>query len=141
MEDLQFSLDYSLGQRLPLKMLIVDDNLINLKLAESMLNLLGYKVDTAVSGIECLDILDREKYDLILMDVQMPEMDGIETTQKIFEKFALEIKPVIIAITANTLPGDREKCLAAGMTDYLAKPLKFQELQKVIEKWGSQRYQ
>jgi len=139
MEDMNFSLDHGLSQRIPLKILIAEDDLISQKLTVSMLNLMGYKVDAAFNGIEVLEILESKEYDMILMDVQMPGLDGIETTEKILEKNSFGKMPYIIAITANVQPGDRERCLLAGMVDFLAKPLFLPELQKMIEKWGSLR--
>ena len=136
MGDIAFVLDHGLGKRLPLRILIAEDNLVNQKLAVSLLSLMGYLVDAVENGKEVLEILDKKDFDIILMDIQMPEMDGIEATEKILETIPLEKQPLVIAITANAMSGDREKCLAVGMVDYMAKPVKINELQKIIEKWG-----
>jgi CheY-like chemotaxis protein len=104
---------------------------------------MGYKPDLAANGTQALATLDRQPYDLIFMDVQMPEMDGLEATRHIRErqkdraKFPNYKSPiVIIAMTANAMQGDREKCLAAGMDDYLAKPVRPEEVRKLVERWG-----
>ena len=96
-----------------------------------MLNKLGYRADVSANGLEVLAALERQPYDVVLMDVQMPEMDGIETAKKIHERWSA--RPRIIAITAYALQGDREKCIAAGMDDYITKPVKLEELQAVLE--------
>lgn len=136
MENNIFVLDQGLGKRLPLRILIAEDNLVNQKLTISLLNLMGYRVDAVENGKEVLEILDQKDYDIILMDIQMPEMDGIEATEKIIETIPAEKQPKVIALTANAMVGDRDKCLEAGMVDYMAKPVKINELQKMIEKWG-----
>ncbi len=118
----------------PLNILITEDNLTNQKLAERVLTKLGYKPEKALNGEEALFAQEKRSYDLILMDVQMPVMDGLEATQKIR---LLQIKqPVIIATTANAMAEDRKMCLDAGMDDYISKPLKVEELVKIIEKWA-----
>lgn len=137
MEETAFVLDHGLGKRLPLRILIAEDNLLNQKLTISLLNLMGYQVDAVENGREVLEILGEKDYDIILMDVQMPEMDGIEATEKIIETIFLEKQPRVIALTANAMSGDRDICLKAGMVDYMAKPVKLKELQKMIEKWGA----
>lgn len=118
--------------KFPLKILIAEDNLINQKLAKLLLNKLGYKPDLAVNGLEVLDRLTVQAYDVILMDVQMPEMDGLEATRKIRE--TLELQPQIIAMTANAMKEDREKCLNAGMNDYISKPFKTELLKEMLKK-------
>ena len=94
-------------------------------------------MDAVANGKEVLEILKEKDYDIILMDVQMPEMDGIEATEKIIETISIVKQPKVIALTANAMSGDRENCLRAGMVDYMAKPVKLKELQKMIEKWGA----
>ena len=136
MEDNIFVLDQGLGKRLPLRILIAEDNLVNQKLTISLLNLMGYRVDAVENGKEVLEILEEKDYDIILMDIQMPEMNGIEATEKLIETIPLNKQPKVIALTANAMVGDRDKCLEAGMVDYMAKPVKINELQKMIEKWG-----
>jgi CheY-like chemotaxis protein len=130
-------IDVNLSQRLPLRILIAEDNLVNQKLAISLLNLMGYKVDAVLNGAEVLKIMNEKEYDIILMDLQMPELNGIEATIRIREIYPPEKQPHIIAITANAMLGDREKCLEAGMVDYMSKPIKIFELQAALEKWGA----
>ena len=118
------------------KVLLVDDNLINQKVAIRMLSKLGYEVDIAGNGLEAISALGMAPYDLIFMDMQMPEMDGITATIEIrkLEKAGRK-QPVIVAMTANAMQEDRERCLAAGMDDYLAKPFHKHELSNIVEKW------
>jgi CheY-like chemotaxis protein len=120
----------------PLRILIAEDNPVNQQLAIKVLSRLGYAPDTAGNGQEALDMAGNETYDMILMDVQMPEMDGLEATRMIRER--LKIQPVIIAMTANAMQGDREECLGAGMDDYITKPVNFEELISMLEKWSTE---
>lgn len=136
MSESQFTLDPTLGQRIPLRILIAEDNMVNQKLAMSLLNLMGYRVEAVVNGRQVVDILKVKKFDIILMDIQMPEMNGIEATEWIIYNMPADDQPLVIAITANAMVGDREKCLDAGMVDYMAKPIKVNELQAMLEKWG-----
>lgn len=117
----------------PINILIAEDNAINQKLAKYILNKMGYKPEIVENGHECLNALINKRYDMVLMDVQMPEMDGLEATR--FIRQNMEQQPVIIAMTANAMTEDREQCLAAGMNDYLSKPLKLQEIMSALEKW------
>jgi len=119
------------------QILLVEDNLVNQKLAVKMLDKLGLRTDLAENGKFALEMLKKQRYDLVLMDVQMPEMDGIETTKHIRTKksFPLNEHVTIIAMTAYAMKGDRERCLAAGMDDYLSKPIRQDELSRVISKW------
>jgi CheY-like chemotaxis protein/HPt (histidine-containing phosphotransfer) domain-containing protein len=128
--------DASLAARVPLKMLLVDDNAINQKVGTRMLQQMGYQPDIAHNGKEAVTAVEKQAYQVVFMDVQMPEMDGLEATQRIVQRWPTEQRPVIIAMTANSMQGDREKCLAAGMDDYLAKPLRPDAIQKALEKWG-----
>jgi CheY-like chemotaxis protein/HPt (histidine-containing phosphotransfer) domain-containing protein len=137
-------LDPALAQRLPLRILLCDDNAINQKVAVRLLQQMGYQPDLSANGIEALVALDRQPYDLVFMDVQMPEMDGIEATRQIrqrqhdheqYPNYKTSI--IIVAMTANAMAGDREKCISAGMDDYLAKPVRPEEIRKIIERWGS----
>ena len=137
-------LDPSLASRLPLRVLLCDDNLINQKVALRLLQQMGYKADVANNGVECLQALERQPYDVIFMDVQMPEMDGLEATRQIRARqkdsspqdhFKSAI--AIVAMTANAMQGDREKCLAAGMDDYIAKPVRPEDVRLVVERWGT----
>ncbi|EMY79671.1 PAS domain S-box protein [Leptospira weilii serovar Ranarum str. ICFT] len=120
-----------LSERIPLKILLVEDNVINQKIALRLLTKLGYTADTALNGIEAIDILKKRNYDLIFMDIQMPQMDGYETTFHIRKDFG-KSKPVIVAMTANAMEGDKEKCLEAGMNAYIAKPIQIQDIESTI---------
>jgi CheY-like chemotaxis protein/signal transduction histidine kinase len=127
-------LSNNFSEQFPLRILIAEDNPTNLKLATKVLNKLGYTPDTALNGKEVLEIVSQKNYDLILMDVQMPEMDGMEAARMI--RLCLSVQPVIIAMTANTLQGDREDCLRSGMDDYISKPINLEELVQLLEKWA-----
>lgn len=118
----------------PLTILIAEDNLINQKLTERVLSKLGYAPHIVSNGREVLEEIERKKYDMILMDVQMPEMDGLEATRIIRKSQGHQ--PVIIAITANVMQGDREQCLEAGMNDYISKPIKLELLVAALEKYS-----
>jgi signal transduction histidine kinase len=113
-----------------LRILVAEDNRVNQKLILFMLKRLGYSADIANNGIEVLDILSRQPYDVILMDMQMPEMDGITTTQMIRQN--LKSQPRIVALTANALAEDREACLSAGMDDYISKPIQIEEVIRAL---------
>lgn len=107
---------------------------MNQKLAILMLRRFGYEVEVVEDGIKAIEVLERDIYDLVLMDIQMPRMDGIAATQYIRQEHAQEKQPYIIAITANVGTEDREKCIHAGMNDYIAKPFQAQELVTALEK-------
>jgi len=129
--------DHSLGRRLPLKILVVEDNAINQRVARSILHNFGYQVTMTADGQEALAVLeavDRQHYDLVFMDMQMPVMDGLECTRQICARFGEKERPYITAMTANALKGDRELCLQAGMNDYLSKPLNPVEIKAAIER-------
>ena len=115
--------DQNLSENLPLKILIAEDNIVNQKVASKIFNRLGYEVDVVINGIKVLEALQKQTYDVIFMDVQMPEMDGIEATKQIIKSTDLHPRPYIIAMTANAMDGDREICLNAGMDDYISKPV------------------
>lgn len=132
-------LDASFAQRIPLRILLADDNPINQKVGLSVLQKLGYRAEVAQNGIEVLQALERKAYDVVFLDVQMPEMDGLEATRRICSRFPPEKRPCIIAMTGNALMGDREKCLEAGMDDYITKPVRIAELQAALQKWGPPR--
>jgi CheY-like chemotaxis protein/signal transduction histidine kinase len=120
----------------PLTILIAEDNVVNQKLAIRVLGKLGYKPHTVMNGKEVLEEVTRVEYDLILMDIQMPEMDGLEATRMI--RLCLTNQPIIIAMTANAMQGDREECINAGMDDYISKPVNIEELVIILEKWALQ---
>jgi len=130
-----------LGDRLPLKILIAEDNLINQELAMAMLIKMGYQPDVVDNGLAVLEALQVEHYDLLLLDVQMPEMDGLETATYLVnhwhELHTGYERPTIIAMTASAMQGDREICLRAGMDDYISKPIMMDSLQRTIEKWAT----
>ncbi|WP_184542163.1 hybrid sensor histidine kinase/response regulator [Mucilaginibacter sp. FT3.2] len=118
----------------PLHILIAEDNPINQKVAKQILQKMGYQPDIAINGLEVLDAVAAKRYDIILMDVQMPEMDGLEATRYIRKHLA--IQPTIVAMTANAMVEDKEACLQAGMNDYLSKPMKVAEMIAMLEKYG-----
>jgi CheY-like chemotaxis protein/HPt (histidine-containing phosphotransfer) domain-containing protein len=130
------ALDPELARRLPLRLLLADDNPINQKVGLSVLRKLGYRADVANNGLEVLKALEQKAYDILFLDVQMPEMDGLEAARQIGQRWSAEKRPRIVAMTGNALMGDREKCLAAGMDDYISKPVRIGELQAAIERWG-----
>ncbi len=133
----QGSLSEDFSQYHPLDILVAEDNLVNQKLVEFILTKLGYVPDMVENGMEALEAIKKQKYDLILMDVQMPEMDGLETTRIIRSEH--DHQPIIIALTANAMQGDQEDCLQAGMDDYLSKPVRIEELVTLLQKWAVQR--
>ncbi|MDO6384030.1 PAS domain-containing hybrid sensor histidine kinase/response regulator [Leptospira santarosai] len=120
-----------LSEKIPLTILLVEDNSINQKIALRLLMKLGYAADTALNGLEAIERLKERNYDLIFMDIQMPEMDGYEATYLIRKDFS-KSKPVIVAMTANAMEGDKEKCLEAGMDAYIAKPIQIQDIESAI---------
>lgn len=124
-----------LGERLPLKILLAEDNPINQIVASSILDDMAYKVDLAESGIEALQALHKKVYDVIFMDMQMPDMDGLEATRRIRADFPPDQQPIIIAMTANALEGDRQECLQAGMNDYISKPVLPEAVETALQYW------
>ncbi|HYR47461.1 MAG TPA: response regulator [Candidatus Polarisedimenticolia bacterium] len=117
------------------RVLIVEDNAANLKVAMRMVERLGYRADKAGNGVEAVRVLDRMNYDAVLMDCQMPEMDGYEATRQIRRHEKEGRRTPIIAMTASAMAGDRERCLAAGMDDYISKPIKLHVVAAVLERW------
>ncbi len=149
-----YEFDSKMAERLPLRILVAEDNATNQKLALLILERLGFRADVAANGLEVLSALRRQHYDVVLMDVQMPEMDGMEATKCIREGQAkppsqppsmrhptpqVPAQPRIIAMTANAMRGDREACLAAGMDDYISKPIDIQELVHALNRCQPQR--
>ncbi|HYF12209.1 MAG TPA: response regulator, partial [Actinomycetota bacterium] len=126
------ALDPELASRHPLRILLTEDNVVNQRLALRLLEKLGYRADVAANGLEAIEAVDRQVYDLVLMDVQMPEVDGVEATRRIVETHPIDERPWIVAMTAEAMQGDREGFLAAGMDDYVAKPIRPQELVAAI---------
>jgi CheY-like chemotaxis protein len=138
------TLDPTLARRLPLRVLLCDDNSINQKVAMRLLQQMGYQAELAGNGVEALSALDRQPYDLIFMDVMMPEMGGLEATRLIRERQRhnsqfpnYKSSIIIVAMTASAMKGDREKCLAAGMDDYIAKPVRLEDVRNILERWGN----
>ena len=128
------ALDEELATRHPLRILLAEDNVVNQKLAIRLLERLGYRADVVANGIEAIEAVERQPYDLLLSDVQMPEMDGLEATRRIIERWPDGERPWIVAMTAEAMSGDRERCLAAGMNDYVAKPIRVDELVAAIKR-------
>ena len=124
-----------LNEVYPLNILVAEDNAINQKLITRLFEMLGYDIQIAVNGFETINTLNRMPIDIIFMDVQMPEMDGIEATKQIISRWGNK-KPLIVAMTANALQNDKEKCLEAGMDDYISKPLTIDQVSKGIGKWA-----
>ena len=118
---------------MPMSILLAEDNAVNQKVANRLFSKLGYEIEVAGNGSEAIKAIESGSYDLVFMDIQMPEMDGLEATRRIIEKWG-DDRPKIIALTANAMREDREKCFQAGMDDYLTKPFKPQELKDVLTK-------
>ncbi len=125
--------DPGMAARHPLRILLAEDNVVNQKLAMRLLQQMGYRADLAANGIEAVDSVERQAYDVVLMDVQMPELDGLDATRRICARLPAGERPRIVAMTANAMQGDREMCLAAGMDDYLTKPIRVEQLVKALE--------
>jgi CheY-like chemotaxis protein len=122
-------MDAGMAERHPLRILLAEDNVVNQKLALRILQQMGYRADVASNGIEAVECCARQPYDVVLMDVQMPEMDGLEATRRIVARWpGANERPRIVAMTANAMQGDREECLAAGMDDYVTKPIRVEAL-------------
>ncbi len=121
-----------LAESHPLRILLAEDNVVNQKLALRMLAQMGYRADLASNGIEAVESVARQTYDVVLMDVQMPEMDGLEASRRIVAQYAPHERPRIVALTANAMQGDREECLAAGMDDHLTKPIRVDALVEAL---------
>ena len=121
-----------MAERHPLRILLAEDNLVNQKLATRLLEQMGYRVDLASNGKEALESVARQTYDVVLMDVPMPEMDGLEASRRLNADYPAGTRPKIIAMTANAMQGDREMCIDAGMDDYIAKPIRVDLLTEAL---------
>ena len=124
-----------LAESIPLDILLVEDNPVNQKIALRFLQRLGYRADAVANGLEAVQTVRARDYKLLFMDVQMPEMDGFAATREIRATIAKDRQPVIIALTANAMQGDRERCLDAGMNDYITKPVKIDEIEQIIRRF------
>ena len=129
-------LDPGLSERLPLKILVAEDNPVNQKLVQLVLARMGYKADLVENGLKAVLAVELSRYDILFMDLHMPEMDGLQATARIRRTIQADRQPRIIAMTADALVGDREKCINAGMDDYVGKPIRSEEVQSMIERWG-----
>ncbi|MCC5634716.1 response regulator [Nostoc sp. CHAB 5844] len=127
--------DSQLSQKLPLRILLVEDVALNQKVALQMLERMGYRADIANNGLEALSALRQQPYDLVFMDVQMPEMDGFAATKRICQEWPENRRPWIIAMTAHAMQGDREECLSAGMNDYISKPIRMEALVQALNNY------
>jgi len=125
-------MDAGMATRHPLRILLAEDNVVNQKLALRLLQQMGYRADVASNGVEAIECVERQPYDVVLMDVQMPEMDGLEASRRITAKWRPGERPRIVAMTANAMQGDREECLAAGMDDYVTKPIRVDALVEAL---------
>jgi CheY-like chemotaxis protein len=132
-----FNIDEEMAKHLPLRILLAEDNAVNQKVALRLLAQMGYRADVAGNGLEALQSIERQRYDVVLMDVQMPEMDGLEASRRICQTWPRGERPRIVAMTANAMHGDREMCLEAGMDDYLSKPVRPGELAAALSRCRS----
>jgi CheY-like chemotaxis protein len=128
-----------MGSRHPLRILLAEDNVVNQKLALRILQQMGYRADLASNGIEAVESVGRQIYDVVLMDVQMPDMDGLDAAREICARWGAHERPRIVAMTANAMQGDREMCLAAGMDDYLTKPIRVERLVEALSQVNPRR--
>ncbi|MDP2883852.1 MAG: PAS domain S-box protein [Ignavibacteria bacterium] len=125
-----------IGEKIALSVLVAEDNAVNQKLLRRVLLQLGYTTDMVENGVEVVEAVNRKHYDLLFMDVHMPEMDGMEATRLIVNSKPEERRPIIVAVTADALQGDKEKCLQSGMDDYITKPIRIADIQGVLDRWG-----
>jgi PAS domain S-box-containing protein len=137
----QAKIDFTLSEKMPLRILLAEDNVVNQKVALRILQKMGYRADVAANGYEVIDAVRGIQYDIVLMDILMPEMDGYEATKLILDEFSREKRPKIIAMTANAMQGDREICLEAGMDDYISKPVRVDEMHDMLVKWAEIIYE
>jgi PAS domain S-box-containing protein len=127
------AIDRLLGENHPLRILLAEDNVVNQKVGVSILQRMGYRPDVVANGLEVLEALRRQEYDVILLDMQMPEMDGEEASRQIIKVWPPDIRPRLVALTANALEGDREHYLESGLDDYISKPIRIEELKRALE--------
>ncbi len=125
-------IDPHLAERLPLRILLAEDNVVNQQVGVHLLHRMGYRADVVGNGLEVLEALRRQPYDVVLMDVQMPEMDGLTATERICQEWSPAERPRIVAMTANAMQGDKEMCLEVGMDDYISKPVQVEELGRAL---------
>lgn len=137
---IETKLTLNLADQHPLQILIAEDNAVNQKVLLRLLQRLGYQADVVSNGVEVLKALSTRRYDVVLMDIQMPEMDGITATQQIYQRWQPGDRPYIIAVTANAMRGDREECLQAGMDDYLSKPIRTEKLTQALSQCHQQLF-
>lgn len=131
--------DEKLSTKIPLNILVAEDNSINRTLMEMILKKSGYATDLAADGKEAIEKINSKAYDLVFMDVQMPQLDGLEATKQIRSDAKYKNNPVIVAMTAFALAGDKEKCIEAGMNDYISKPIRIEDIQNIITRWFSEK--
>ncbi len=127
-------IDHNLASKNPLRILLVEDNVVNQRLALKLLEKMGYRADLAGNGLEAIHALERQFYDLIFMDMQMPEMDGLQATREIRKRWSKDPRPRIVAMTANAMKSDQDQCIAAGMDDFIGKPIRIGEVTEKILK-------
>jgi CheY-like chemotaxis protein len=127
-------MDQEMGVSHPLRILIAEDNMVNQKVALRILERLGYRADVAANGLEAIEAIERQFYDVVLMDVQMPEMDGLAASRLINTRWPRESRPRIVAMTANATLEDRQMCFEAGMDDYVSKPVRVDELIAALQR-------
>ena len=128
--------DPSFASRYPLRILVADDNRVNQKVASNFLEKLGYRVEVVGNGLEVLQALERKPYDIVFLDIHMPEMDGYDAALQMHKRWPDGDRPRIIAMTGNAMQGDKQRCLDAGMDDYIAKPVRIEDLRTALERWG-----
>jgi len=129
-------IDSKISEKAPFDILLVEDDLVNQKLTLSLLGLMGYKPDLAKNGEEAIEMVQAQKYDLILMDIQLPKKDGFETTEAIRGVLEVDAQPIIVAMTANVLDANYEKCKDAGMDDFLRKPINIPKLERLLKSFS-----
>ena len=123
-----------MAEDFPLSILLAEDNVTNQRVAQLILGRLGYRADLANNGLEALAALERQRYDVVFLDVQMPEMDGLTAAHEICVRYPPEARPRLVAMTANAMVGDRDECFAAGMHDYVAKPVQLPALEAALRR-------